>query len=82
MTLLAESDFTAAPASLEAGLHAGLRITGTVVGRYEIQYAENLPGPPWNALTQIILPASPYFWADPDSVTNQVRRFYRAVTVE
>ncbi|MDH7504276.1 MAG: hypothetical protein QHJ82_16385 [Verrucomicrobiota bacterium] len=70
------------PASLGIGLYAGLDVTGTPGATYRIEYALSLPSTNWTALTNIVLPLSPYFFVDRDSVTNHGRRFYRAITIE
>jgi hypothetical protein len=58
---------------------AGLRITGATGATYRIEFVNQVDATNWMTLTNITLPASPYFWAEPDSVTNQLRRYYRAV---
>jgi DNA-binding beta-propeller fold protein YncE len=82
LALLSDSPFSAEPASLVIGLHAGLRITGTTGATYRIEYVNQAEATNWTALTNITLPGSPFFWADPDAATNQTRRYYRAVSVD
>jgi hypothetical protein len=79
LALLSDGPFSAEPASLSVGLHAGLRITGTTGATYRIEFVNQVDATNWMALTNITLPVSPYFWADPDAVTNKARRYYRAV---
>ena len=81
LALLFEGPFSVQPASLSVGLHAGLQITGTTGATYRIEFVNQLGATNWMALTNLTLPASPHFWADPNSVTNQARRYYRAVAV-
>ena len=80
LALLSDGPFSVQPASLSVGLHAGLRIAGTTGATYRIEFVNQVDATNWMTLTNLTLPASPYFWADPDSVTNQSRRYYRAVT--
>ena len=79
LALIRESAFSPGPASLAVALHAGLQITGTIGATYRIEFANDPQATNWLALTNIVLPASPFFWADRDSVTNRTRRYYRAV---
>ena len=70
------------PASLDIGLYAGIEITGTVGATYRVEYSVTLSNTNWTALTNIVLPSSPYLYFDAQSVTNHAQRSYRAVTVE
>ena len=70
------------PASLDIGLYAGVGITGTVGATYRIEYSVMLPSTNWTALTNIVLPSSPYLYFDTQSVTNHGQRYYRALTLE
>ncbi|HKX60541.1 MAG TPA: hypothetical protein VJS65_01835 [Verrucomicrobiae bacterium] len=79
LALLSDGPFSAQPASLSVGLHAGLRISGTIGATYRIEFVNQVDATNWMTLTHVTLPVSPYFWADPEAVTNQTRRFYRAV---
>ena len=64
---------------LALNLLAGLDIYGTVGLTYRIDYLSDVTNTnSWTALTNITLPASPYFWVDLSS-TNQPKRFYRSV---
>lgn len=57
-------------------------ILSGVVGRpYRVEYLPSLPASaanPWQTLTNLILPSSPYFIADPES-PSAAQRYYRAV---
>jgi hypothetical protein len=67
--------------SLVLKMLAGLDIYGTIGMTYRIDYLADLNNTnSWTALTNIALPASPYFWVDVSS-TNQPKRFYRSVRV-
>ena len=67
--------------SLVVKMLAGLDIYGTIGMTYRIDYLTDLNDPnSWSALTNITLPASPYFWVDASSA-SQSRRFYRSVSV-
>lgn len=79
LALLSDGPFTVNPASLSVGLHAGLRITGTTGATYRIEFVNQVGATNWTALTNVTLPVSPYFWADPDSATNHAHRYYRVV---
>lgn len=82
LALLGDGPFSAEPASLDIALHAGLHITGTTGATYRIEFVTQAEATNWTALTNITLTASPHFWADPAAVTNQIRRYYRAVLAE
>lgn len=61
--------------------YTGVTVTGEVGRTYRIEFTSALAEPPaWQALTNLVLPQSPYFWLDPDSAGVE-RRFYRAVVV-
>jgi hypothetical protein len=81
LALLSDGPFSVDPASLTVALHAGLRISGTIGATYRIEFVNQLDATNWTTFTNITLPVSPYFWADPDSVTNHASRYYRAVAV-
>ena len=67
--------------SLVVKMLAGLDIYGTIGMTYRIDYLTDLnDANSWSALTNITLPASPYFWVDVGSA-SQSRRFYRSVSV-
>jgi hypothetical protein len=66
----------ALPASLGLATYAGLSITGSVGGRYEIEFAFEPTPSNWEALTNLVLPSSPYLFLDVGS-TSSARRFYR-----
>jgi hypothetical protein len=67
--------------SLVVKMLAGLDIYGTIGMTYRIDYLTDLNNPnSWLVLTNITLPASPYFWVDVSSA-SQPRRFYRSVSV-
>jgi hypothetical protein len=61
---------------LALNMYAGLTIMGLVGSTYEIDYSNNLTN--WTALTNIILPSSPYLFIDTTS-TYFSTRFYRAI---
>ncbi len=59
--------------------YAGLSIGGPVGARYRVEYANALGDTNlWIAVTNIVLPASPFLWVDPDSPAA-TKRFYRAI---
>jgi hypothetical protein len=67
--------------SLVVKMLAGLDLYGTIGMTYRIDYLTDLNNTnSWSALTNITLPASPYFWVDVSSA-SQSRRFYRSVSV-
>jgi hypothetical protein len=68
-------------ATLEVKMLAGLDIYGTIGLTYRVDYVNNLQDANnWTALTNLVLPSSPYFWVDLTS-TNQPKRFYRCVRI-
>ncbi len=73
------------PAGLDAGLYAGLTITGAVGTVYSVEYVTDLAqtntAGAWRCLEFLQLPASPYLWAD-KSAPATGKRFYRAVAME
>ncbi len=79
MTIAAPEQVRSAPAVLSVGLYAGIDIQGTVGTTYRVEYTPILPTTNWTVLTNVVLPASPYFYLDRDSVTNAGQRYYRAV---
>jgi hypothetical protein len=59
-------------------LYAGVRLEGVAGQSYRIEYVDTLgSGNDWTALTNIVLPSTPYLFLDVGS-TNAGRRFYRA----
>ncbi|NOS69900.1 MAG: hypothetical protein HOP33_08210 [Verrucomicrobia bacterium] len=72
----------AEPASLSIGVYAGIEITGTVGAVYRAEYATELPTTNWTAITNIVLPSSPYLFFDAQSINTAAKRFYRVVAVE
>jgi formylglycine-generating enzyme required for sulfatase activity len=63
---------------LEAQMYAGIRVTGTVSATYTIEATTNLAlTNGWVALTNVVLPASPWVYIDYAS-PEMARRFYRA----
>ncbi|MBE0539977.1 MAG: hypothetical protein IH623_01135 [Verrucomicrobia bacterium] len=58
-----------------------LALSGLVGRSYRVEYLPSLPASaanPWQTLTNLILPSSPYFIADPES-PSAAQRYYRAV---
>ena len=62
-------------------MYAGLTISGRVGGTNRIEATFLESGDSWTPLTNLVLPASPYLWVDPDSAALP-RRFYRALPVD
>jgi exopolysaccharide biosynthesis protein len=67
--------------NLNAGQYAGLSITGSIGATYRIEFASDLPSTNWASLTNIFMSLSPRFYVDSALVTNDVSRYYRAVSV-
>jgi sulfatase modifying factor 1 len=66
---------------LEARMYAGITVTGTVSGVYTIEATTNLAVTNgWVALTNVVLPASPWVYIDYAS-PGMAKRFYRASTM-
>jgi hypothetical protein len=65
-----------------AGTTAGIGVSGTVGATYRLEYAAELSQTNWTALTNITLPTPRFLLFDADLITNQAKRFYRAVTIE
>jgi formylglycine-generating enzyme required for sulfatase activity len=66
---------------LEAQMYAGIRVTGTVSATYTIEATTNLAlTNGWVALTNVVLPASPWVFIDYAS-SGMAKRFYRASTM-
>ena len=63
---------------LSLGFYPCLTIKGNVGRLYQIECAEAVYAAEWLALTNFVLPSSPFIWVDTVS-TNSSRRFYRAV---
>jgi hypothetical protein len=64
--------------SLDIQLYPGLTIVGPVGSSYHLQYTEGLSSTnAWYALTNFVLPTSPYFFLD-TTVSGKERRYYRA----
>jgi N-acetylneuraminic acid mutarotase len=59
-------------------LYAGLTISGSVGATNRIDYRTDLSGKNWTALTNVVLPTSPYLFIDATTAAT-ARRFYRAV---
>jgi len=66
------------PATLGLSTYAGLKIDGSVGGRYRIEYSTFLETNAWLFLTNLVLPDSPFLFIDVQSVGRQ-QRFYRAL---
>lgn len=79
MTIAAPEQVRSAPAVLSVGLYAGIDIQGTVGATYRVEYSSILPTTNWTVITNVVLPATPYFYLDRESVTNAGQRYYRAV---
>lgn len=65
------------PATTEIALHPGISISGVVGATYRIEFTLDLSNPTWTALTDIVLPSSPYIYFDVSPVTQSPKRFYR-----
>ena len=73
------------PAQLEivlAGDQANLSLTGTTGATYRVEFSASLPATNWITLTNLLLSVSPSAFIEPQPVTNQTSRFYRAVIVD
>ena len=82
LTIAAAGQICPEPATLSAALYAGLEIRGTPGETYRVEYTTDLPSASsaqWTVLTNLVLPASPYFHLDREPATACGRRFYRAV---
>lgn len=69
--------------ALSLTIAAGITITGAVGATYRIDFADALnsgSATGFTPLTEIILPVSPYFFADPAGFSG--KRFYRAVMIQ
>ncbi len=64
------------------GAKPTLAITGTTGATYRVEFTPALPATNWTTLTNIVLPNSPQSVFDPQSITNQSSRFYRATLLE
>jgi Bacterial Ig-like domain (group 2)/Immunoglobulin domain len=69
---------TAVLSLLSINMYAGLTIEGEIGATYEIDYENSLSNSNWMTLTNIVLPASPYFYVDTTSPFSSTR-FYRAI---
>jgi hypothetical protein len=58
-----------------------LEVRGTIGSTYRIEYSQILPTQSWSNLTTINLTASPSYYLDSTSITNDAQRFYRTVLV-
>lgn len=67
-------------ANLSISTLAGVTISGIAGLTYQIQYATNINSG-WTALTNVVLPCSPYLWID-TSTTVTGQRFYRSVQIQ
>jgi Laminin B (Domain IV) len=81
VVLLGPASGPAVP-ELAAARYTGITIAGEVGRTYRIEATAALAEPPvWQAVTNLVLPGSPFFWLDPDSA-QAAPRFYRAVRVD
>jgi len=64
--------------SLSAATYTGVTINGCVNKPYRIEASPTGNPDSWTAVTNLVLPSSPYLWIDPDSI-NMAQRFYRAI---
>jgi hypothetical protein len=78
--VLAYTSLPGLASTLNIALFAGFNMTGTVGALYQIQSVTNAVSTNWVPVTNIVLPASPYFWLDPQPV-NGLGKFYRAIAV-
>ena len=59
-------------------MYAGITLYGPVGAAFNIQYSTNLADTnAWTSLTNVVLPASPFLFIDPDSAASS-HRFYRS----
>jgi hypothetical protein len=68
------------PAKLSMGIQSGhpaISIQGALFSHHRLEWTPSLTNPNWNALTNLILPTSPYVFTD--SSAGAGPRFYRAV---
>jgi hypothetical protein len=72
----------AEPATLSIATYAGILITGTTGAIYRVEYATALPATSWTAITNVVLPRSPYLFFDAQPITDTAKRFYRVVGVQ
>ncbi|MSU61541.1 MAG: hypothetical protein EXS31_03950 [Pedosphaera sp.] len=69
------------PANLELDLYPGLRITGAIGSRYDIEATTEVEGiTGWAKIGFVVLRGPSMFWVDEEKLTP-ARRFYRAVEV-
>jgi len=59
-----------------------IALTGTTGATYGVEFTPTLASTNWTTLTNIILTASPYLFADSQPVTSRFSRYYRAVILE
>jgi hypothetical protein len=59
-------------------MYAGLTLIGTVGSTNRIDFKNDLAASNWTALTNLVLPSSPYLFFDTSS-PNATKRFYRVV---
>lgn len=64
--------------SVGISMYAGIQIRGTPGRVYRIEYAPGLAPENWQALTNLLLPQTPYLFIDLGSSAEQ-ERFYRSV---
>lgn len=62
---------------LDIAMYAGITLRGTVGFTYEIQFTPALGPTNWTALTNIVLPSSPYLFIDLGSA-QEPHRYYRS----
>jgi len=88
MTIATPEQVHPAPAVLDIALASGNRsameigISGTVGATYRLEYTTTLPATAWMALTNMTLPVPRGLFLDGEALTNDAKRFYRAVTIE
>jgi hypothetical protein len=76
--MLATNEVYAPSTIFGINLYAGLTLSGAVGATNRIDYRTDLNSSNWTALTNVVLPASPYLFIDTTSAATS-RRFYRAV---
>lgn len=69
------------PASLSVGLFPVVTVIGSVGFPYRIEFSNDVNGASWIALTNLVLPVSPYLFVD-KTWTDSKTRFYRAVELQ
>lgn len=83
MTVGVSEQILPRPATVSLNFYPGIWIEGTVGASYRVEFVDSLTGStngPWNTLTNVLLPSSPFLQMD-TTATNRFARFYRVVGV-